>query len=93
MNRSQLITFSEEVRKFMDRYGVGPTIACCYLNTYPDDTHYCSGHGLYGDNRDCKDCKFKECCKDIATKDVRNKSGSVLGEYTRTLDAFRSMLR
>lgn len=68
MNHGQLISFSQEVKQFMDTHGVGVAIACCHLNTYPDDTYYCSGHGLYGDTKDNCDCKFKEYCEELAKR-------------------------
>lgn len=68
MNHGQIIHFSQEVKQFMDTHSVGIILACCHLNTYPNDTHYCSGHGLYGDNRDSTDCKFKEYCKELAER-------------------------
>lgn len=62
----QRISFAKKVSQFMDTHCVGITIACCHLNTYPNDTHYCSGHGLFGDNGDTSDCEFKEYCKELA---------------------------
>lgn len=68
MDHAQLISLSEKVRCFMKTHGVGIILACCHLNTYPNDTHYCSGHGLYGDNRDHNDCCFKKYCEEIAER-------------------------
>lgn len=67
-SREQANLFAQEVSRFMSTHGVGITLACCHLGTYPDDTEYCSGHGDYGNNRDSHDCKCKEYCKELAER-------------------------
>lgn len=67
-SREQANSFAQEVRRFMNVHGVGITLACCHLVTYPDDTEFCSGHGLFGDNRDSHDCRFKDYCKELAER-------------------------
>lgn len=68
MDHAQLISLSQKVRCFMETHGVGIILASCHLITYPNDTHYCSGHGLYGDNTGHNDCCFKEYCREIAER-------------------------
>lgn len=62
-SREDVAALGGRVSKLMYTYGVSVTRACCFLNTYPDDTRYCSGNGLYGDKRDTSDCPFKDQCR------------------------------
>lgn len=63
--RCDVISFSHKVIGVMNRNAISMIHACCYLNTYPNDTHYCSGHGIYGDNRSTGDCPLKSLCEAI----------------------------
>ena len=64
-NRIDAQQFAQRVQRFMDKNGTGLILTVCHLNTYPDDTHYCCGHGLYGDNRNAEDCRFKDYCREL----------------------------
>lgn len=63
--RDEALVFATRVKKFMDKHGVGVILACCHLNTYPNDTRYCSGHGVYGDGYKFEDCPFKSYCREL----------------------------
>lgn len=73
-NRKDISVFSHRVQRFMDTHGTGVILTCCHLNTYPNDTRYCSGHGLYGDNRSAEDCKFKDYCRELYSRGKRNET-------------------
>lgn len=64
-NHIEALEFATRVKAFMDTHSVGIILACCHLNTYPNDTRFCSGHGVYGDGRKFEDCPFKSYCRDI----------------------------
>jgi hypothetical protein len=72
MDRKEVVSFGKKAFRFMETHGCGFVMACCHLTTYPNDTHYCSGHGKYGDNRDSNDCPAKKWCEEIAKR--RNKN-------------------
>lgn len=63
--RQDVLAFATKVQRFMDEHGVGIILACCHLNTYPNDTRYCSGHGVYGDGMKFEDCPFKSYCREL----------------------------
>lgn len=67
-NRREFEAYIKQVQQLIDNRKVGITVACCYANTYPYDTHYCSGHGAFGDGRDTKDCPSKRFCQQLHDK-------------------------
>lgn len=73
-NRREATLFGRKVEKFGAKHGTGFILTCCHLNTYPDDTKYCSGHGLYGQYEHIHDdCPFKAWCAEIHERESKEK--------------------